>query len=61
MTDGQVIGFVVLSPTLAIAAWLGLRYLLNLIDRNRPRQQDWVAEHKRRIARNGFKSRMGAR
>ncbi len=45
-----------------VATWLFSRW----VDSMRPRrnhflQRDHVAEHKRLIARNGFKSRIGAR
>lgn len=45
-----------------VSTWLVSRW----VDSNRPKrshftQADHVAEHKRRIARNGFKSRIGAR
>ena len=54
MTDDQVIGFVFLAPIfiLVIAA-----FLTRKVDRER----DWVAERHRKIARNGFKSRIGAK
>ena len=41
-----------------IWAFLGLRKLVAYVDRNRPRR-DYVAERKRTITRNAFKSRIG--
>ena len=41
-----------------IWAFIGLRKLVAYVDRNRPRR-DYVAERKRKITRNAFKSRIG--
>jgi hypothetical protein len=51
----------VLMAVAAIWTYIGLSKLVQWVDRSRPREIDWVAQRKRRIARNGFKSRMGAR
>jgi hypothetical protein len=45
----------------AIWTFIGLSKLVQWVDRSRPRETDWVARRKRKIDRNGFKSRMGAR
>ncbi len=52
MTDELYFGLALL-PILAIAAWSQI---------HKPnRRHDWTAERHRKIARNGFKSRMGVR
>jgi hypothetical protein len=45
----------------AIWTFVGLNKLVQWVDRSRPRDIDYVARHKRKIERNGLKSRMGAR
>jgi hypothetical protein len=54
MTDDQVIGFVFLAPIFLIA-------LAAFMTRKADKGRDWVAERHRKIARNGFKSRIGAK
>lgn len=49
----------VLMAVAAIWTCIGLNKLVQWVDRLRPREQDYVAYRKRKIARNGFKSRMG--
>jgi hypothetical protein len=51
----------VLMAVASIWTFIGLSKLVQWVDRSRPRETDWVARRKRKIARNGFKSRMGAR
>jgi hypothetical protein len=51
MTDELVIGLTFFAPTLGLFLWTQFR---------KPnRRHDWTAERHRKIARNGFKSRMG--
>jgi hypothetical protein len=40
---------------------VGLNKLVQWVDRSRPRDIDYVAQRKRRITHNGFKSRAGMR
>jgi hypothetical protein len=51
----------VLMAVASIWTFIGLSKLVQWVDRSRPREIDWVAQRKRKINRNGFKSRMGAR
>ena len=47
---------------IGIALLLGAMFVEKLVEpRQRFKQRDWVAEHKRVIVRNGFKSRMGVK
>lgn len=55
MTESQAIGFVFFGPILLL--WIATM-LTKRTDRTR---SDWVAERHRKIARNGFKSRIGAK
>jgi hypothetical protein len=59
MLDALLI-FVLISVG-AIWTFVGLRKLVQMVDRMRPRETDWVARHKRKITHNGFKSRAGMR
>jgi hypothetical protein len=53
------IGFFILAVAL-IWVYLGLQKLAAYVDRRRPRR-DYLAERKRRITHNAFKSRAGIR
>jgi len=55
MAEAALVIFIAVS----LALW-ALSELIAYVDRNRPRR-DYVAERKRAITRNGFKSRMGVR
>jgi hypothetical protein len=54
------VGFFIIAVA-AIWVFIGLRKLVQAVDRARPRRDDWVAEHKRRIALNGIRARDGGR
>jgi uncharacterized protein involved in cysteine biosynthesis len=51
----------ILIVVAAIWTFVGLSKFVRWVDSLRPREIDWVARRKRKISRNGFKSRMGAR
>jgi hypothetical protein len=51
----------ILIVVAAIWTFVGLSKLVRWVDSLRPREIDWVARRKRKIARNGFKSRAGMR
>jgi hypothetical protein len=51
----------ILIAVAGIWTFVGLRKLVQWVDSLRPREIDYVAQRKRRITHNGFKSRMGAR
>jgi hypothetical protein len=51
----------VLMAVASIWTFIGLSKLVQWVDSLRPREIDLVAQRKRKISRNGFKSRMGAR
>lgn len=60
MSDEQAAIFCLAVAVIGSFALYGLRAWIRRIDRNRPRF-DHVPVRHRRIAHNGFKSRMGAR
>jgi hypothetical protein len=51
----------ILIAVAGIWTFVGLRKLVQVVDRMRPRHTDWVAQHKRKIAKNGYRNGMGAR
>lgn len=59
MTDEQAAIFCIAFAVIAPLVLYGIAVLLTR--KKRPQQIDWVAHRHRTIARNGFKSRLGAR
>lgn len=58
MTTQQAAIFILL---VAVIGSFAIRNLIRHVDRNRPKQIDWLAHRKRGISHRGYKSRMGAR
>jgi hypothetical protein len=56
MAEAFIVIFVVTCLVLGVYAWAK-----DYADSRRPYRDEWLSERKRRIARNAFKSRMGAR
>ena len=54
MTNEQVIGFVFLAPVFIL-------FVAAVLTAKTDRERDIIAERHRKIARNGFKSRLGVK
>jgi hypothetical protein len=59
--SGDIWDHVALLGCALILTVLALALFVRWVDSRKPKQIDWVADHKRRISHRGYKSQIGAR